>query len=201
MKACFDEAFRRECERIGYPIVLRDTEELLVSLLREKCPKKLLEIGTCIGYSGCLFLSVLPEAQLVTVEIEEEKWRRAKENFAARGYASRVLAILGDCREVVPALSRRFDLIFLDGPKGQYAALLPYLEDLLEDGGMLVADNVCFHGVTAEGFTPPRRDRTVQKNLRQFSAALRADPLLETEFFGTGDGVSVSLKKALSEAR
>ncbi len=194
MKECFDEAFRGECERIGYPIVRRDTEELLVSLLRRYRPRRVLEIGTCVGYSACAMLAAAPEPTLVTVESVEEKWRKAKENFARYGFSERVLAILGDCREVVPALDREFDFVFLDGPKGQYLALFPYIKDLLAPGGVLVADNTDFHGIAAAEEVP-RRDRTVRKNLRGFLSALREDADFSTEFFGTGDGVAVSVKR------
>lgn len=194
MKECFDEAFRAECERIGYPIVRRDTEELLVSLLRTYRPRRILEIGTCVGYSACAILAATPDSALVTVESVEEKWRAAKENFARFGFSERVLAICGDCREVVPALDREFDFVFLDGPKGQYAALYPYVKDLLAPGGVLVADNTDFHGI-AGAENVPRRDRTVRKNLREFLAVLREDPDFSSEFSEIGDGVAVGVKK------
>lgn len=194
MKECFDEAFRVECERIGYPIVRRDTEELLVSLLRTYRPRRILEIGTCVGYSACAILAATPDSALVTVESVEEKWRAAKKNFARFGFSERVLAIWGDCREVVPALDREFDFVFLDGPKGQYLALYPYIKDLLAQGGVLVADNMDFHGI-AGAENVPRRDRTVRKNLREFLAVLREDLDFSSEFSEVGDGVAVGVKK------
>ena len=187
------ESFRRSCEAEGLPIIRRDTEQKLRELIGEKQPRRILEIGTCVGYSGLVLLSCC-EGRLTTVEIREEHYRRAKQVFSEAGVSERVFAILGDCRDVVPNLTQHFDAVFLDGPKGQYLHLWPYLRDLLDPGGMLIADNVDFHGTVHPDVAVPHRDRTRQVNLLRFRDAVFRDPKVKTQYFAIGDGLTVSVR-------
>ena len=188
------EAFRRACERAGYPIIRRETEARIRAILEKLQPPRILEIGTCVGYSGCVMLSSC-RGFLTTVEIDEQKYLAAGENFRKYGDPGRVFRILGDCREVVPLLDRNFEAIFLDGPKGQYPNLLPYLSDLLVPGGVLLADNTEFHGMVSGTGPVERRERTHRANLRKFAEMLRADPQFQTVFYTDGDGMTVSYKR------
>lgn len=186
--------FRRRCEAAGYPVIRPAVERELVRLLAVHRPARMLEIGTCVGYSGCVQLAA-STGRLTTVEAREEHYFAAREAFARLGFAARVQAILGDCREVVPLLTQSFDWIFLDGPKGQYGNLYPYLKSLLLPGGVLIADNTDFHGLVQEGAEAPRRERTHQVNLRRFRETWSADADFSVRWLSVGDGLGVGVKR------
>ncbi|MGN1066212.1 MAG: O-methyltransferase, partial [Candidatus Fimimonas sp.] len=129
------------------PVMLDDTKELLFETVKNACPLRILEIGTAIGYSGIVMLSAAPNATLNTIELDENVAKMAKENFAKAQMSHRVNLFVGDAREIVTQLTGEYDLIFMDGPKGQYEVFLPYLTDVLKVGGTLVCDNVLYKGL------------------------------------------------------
>lgn len=174
------------------PLLLDETAEFLLEFLKDKNFANILEIGTAVGYSGILFLQNQPKANLITIDIDGDIQKVAKQNFENFHLENRVKLLNGDAKEVIRSLNQKFDLIFLDGPKGQYIKYLPYLKTLLNKDGYLVADNILFHGkVRAEGFVP-HKHRTIVVNLRKFIEALQNDENLITEIYEIGDGISIS---------
>lgn len=187
--------FRAEAESAGIPIVRREVETILLRTVERLAPTCILEIGTAVGYSGSAMLSVAPPAcRLYTVEKNEDRVAEARRRFAEQGLADRVTVYEGDATEIVPYLTGRYDLIFLDGPKGQYLHYLPCLCDVLAEGGALVCDNLDFHGMVTEADLG-HKNRTLRVNLLHFRKELQTRPDLQTSFYGVGDGVSVSVKR------
>ena len=178
------------------PVMLDDTKQLLFDEVRQRLPRRILEIGTAIGYSGIVMLSASPEATLNTVELSERSAALARENFRERGMLDRVNIFIGDAREIVPQLTGSYDFIFMDGPKGQYETFFPYLTELLTVGGALVCDNVLYKGLV-EHVPDDKRHKhiTVARNMRAFLQDITADPRFDTELHRVGDGVTVSTKK------
>lgn len=178
------------------PVMLDDTKELLFNVVHEVQPKRILEIGTAVGYSGIVMLLASPEAHLNTMEISEELANIAKQNFAKAGVENRVNIFLGDARELVAQLTGNYDFIFMDGPKGQYEAFLPYLTELLDTGGTLVCDNVLYKGLV-EHVPDDKRHKhiTVARNMHAFLDDITANPRYDTVLHRIGDGVTVSVKK------
>ncbi len=178
------------------PVMLDDTKELLFNVVREVQPKRILEIGTAVGYSGIVMLLASPEAHLNTMEISEELANIARQNFAKAGVENRVNIFLGDARELVAQLTGNYDFIFMDGPKGKYEAFLPYLTELLDTGGTLVCDNVLYKGLV-EHVPEDKRHKhiTVARNMHAFLDDITANPRYATVLHRIGDGVTVSVKK------
>lgn len=174
------------------PVMLDDTKKLLQQLTTENQPKKILEIGTAIGYSGIVMLTSSPKAQLNTIEVDEKSAEMARQNFIQAGVYDRVNLFVGDAKEIVTQLTGKYDFIFLDGPKGQYDCFLPYLIDVLEVGGLLVCDNVLYKGLVEH--VPEHRHKhiTIARNLNRFLDDLNNDNRLTTRLHRTGDGVTVS---------
>lgn len=177
------------------PVVLDEAKELLFQLVSANQPKKILEIGTAIGYSGIVMLTASPYATLNTIEISEQSAAVAKANFAEFALSNRVNIFVGDAREIVPQLTGTYDFVFMDGPKGQYETFFPYLAELLVKGGLLVCDNVLYKGLVEN--IPDKRHKhiTVARNMHAFLEDISADPRFDTELFRVGDGVTVSRKK------
>lgn len=176
------------------PVMLDDTRQMLFDVVSKAQPKRILEIGTAIGYSGIIMLTASPSATLNTIEMDEESVKLAKSNFAQAGLIDKVNFFVGDAREIVHQLTGSYDFIFLDGPKGQYLDFLPYLLEVLQVGGTLVCDNVLFKGLVENQPENGHKKVTIARNLKQFLHQLQTNPTLDTKLYHTGDGVTVSIK-------
>ncbi len=177
------------------PVLFSETERLLDVLVRMKQPRKILEIGTAIGFSGILMLKAAPLATLNTIEKLADSADAARENFRKYGVSDRVNLFEGDAGEIIPMLTGSYDFIFMDGPKGQYPEFYPYLKKLLVSGGVLVCDNVLYKGLV-ENIPENKRHKhiTIARNLHAFLEIISNDPEMSTVTLKIGDGVSVSVK-------
>ena len=175
--------------------MLDDTKELLFATVKEKQPRRILEIGTAIGYSGIVMLSASELATLNTIELDERTAELARANFKEFGFDKRVNIFVGDAREIIPVLTGSYDFIFLDGPKGQYENFFPYLTDLLDVGGTLVCDNVLYKGLV-EHVPDNKRHKhiTVARNMRTFLLDITTNERYSTTLHRIGDGVTISKK-------
>jgi len=177
-----------------FPVLGAESAGLLrviVTLLR---PKRILEIGTNIGYSGTVMLQAAPDAMLFTIEMDEDTANMARENFASVGVGDRVQILRGRAEDILPYIKDEYDLIFLDGPKGQYLYLSTLLLPMLKRGGVLVCDNVLFRGMVSGKRKTTARKRTLVKKLDEFLRFISNSPELETSIIPIGDGMSVSYK-------
>ena len=117
---------RKEAEENKVPIILRDTEDLLESLVLLKKPKKILEIGAAVGYSSSFFASLDENIKVTTIEADEKTYEIAKANIHKLGYEERITLLLGDAREVLANLNEAkdndYDLVFIDAAKSHYKA-------------------------------------------------------------------------------
>jgi predicted O-methyltransferase YrrM len=188
----------REGRSEGLPLVYPDTGALLHTLARASGAKRILEIGTAIGYSTLWMATALPaDGALITMEYDAARAARARDHFAAAGCAGRVSVIVGDATRFLHKVSGPFDLIFQDGDKKLYEPMLDRLVALLRPGGLLVADNILWNGEVIPGYVADRKysDEDTAA-IVAFSRRLAADPRLYTSFLQVGDGVSVSVKLA-----
>ena len=183
---------RKEALDKGIPVADDETLNFLLTLLSAIQPKKILEIGTAVGLSAIAMSQTLPESKITTIEFEEDRDLKAKENFALFGVESRITPHLGDAGEILPMMSGEYDFIFLDGPKAQYGNYLFDLKRLLKKGGTLFSDDVLLYGwVDGKEPTPWKRHVIVEK-IRNFLEKISADPDFTTSVLDIGDGVAVS---------
>lgn len=186
-------ALEAEAAAGGVPIIRAEEREALLRAAAEARPRRILEIGTAIGYSALLLAERFPEAAVDTVELDEKRRARALRAVEEAGAAGRVRCLAGDAAEVIPRLSGPYDFLYLDGPKGQYLAHLRLAEPLLSDRAVIAADNVLFRGlVRAEG-PVPHRYRTIVTRLRDYIAYVEAH--YDTEIDTAGDGLAVSRRR------
>ena len=177
------------------PFIRDESAKILFDICQKEKPKNILEIGTAVGYSALLMLEGAKESFVTTIEKDEKRVQEAKVNFEKNGVKERVDLIVGDAGEVLPQLEdegKEFDLIFLDGPKGQYLRYLPHLKKMLCKGGLLVADNVLLHGwVKGEEFVK-HKHRSMVVNLRKFLKALEEDCDFDSKLLEIEDGMTIS---------
>lgn len=191
-KLMFDEIEKSARERY-IPVILDDSKEELINLVRQIKPKRILEIGTAIGYSGSLMLNEEKGAVLDTIELLEERQCEAKANFEKFGVASRVNSYLGDAMEMIPNIikGKTYDLIFIDGPKSKYKQYLDLVKDNIAVGGYVFCDNVLFRGMVMNGKKPPHKFRTIVVGLRKFLDYIQNNSDFCTEIKEKGDGIAI----------
>ena len=187
------QARREDALRRGIPVADDETLNFLVVLLQAIQPKRILEVGTAVGLSGAAMLSVCPNARLTTMELEEERYLEAKQNFADFGISERVNANMGDAGEILAMMDGEYDFVFLDGPKAQYEKYLFDLKRLMKPGATLFADDVLLYGwVSGEEPTPHKRQSIVDK-IRSYLNTITADKDFSTSVIDIGDGVALSI--------
>jgi predicted O-methyltransferase YrrM len=188
----------REGRAEGLPLVDPATGALLHTLALGCGAARILEIGTCIGYSTLWLATALPpDGQLISMEYDAARAARAREHLAAAGYADRISVIVGDARRFLHKVAGPFDLIFQDSDKQLYAPMVDRLVELLRPGGVLVADNVLWNGEVVPGYVARKKysDEDTAA-IAGFSTRVAGDPRLYTSFVPVGDGVSISVKRA-----
>lgn len=184
---------RKEALDREIPVADDETLQFLLLTVKALQPKRILEIGTAVGLSGSAMLLACPEARLTTMELEEDRYLEAKENFASLGIKDRVTAYLGDAGEILAMMDGEYDFVFLDGPKAQYEKYLFDLKRLMKKGATLFADDVLLYGwVSGEEPTPQKRHSIVDK-IRSYLHTVTNDSELITSVLDVGDGVALSV--------
>jgi predicted O-methyltransferase YrrM len=190
------ESIRAEGLAAGLPLVDAATARLLRALIISLGARRILEVGTAIGYSAtCMALALPADGQLLTMEMDAGRAETARQNFVRAGVDGRVSVIVGDASRFLHKVAGPFDLIFQDGSKQLYEPLLDRLVDRLRPGGVLVTDNVLWHGEVVEGFVDPaERDPRDTEAIRHYNNRLASETRLFTAFLPVGDGVALSVK-------
>ena len=191
------ERIEAEALAARVPIIRKETQSFLKTLLVMHKPRKVLEIGTAVGFSALLMSAYLPEGgHITTIENYEKRIPIARENFRQAGKEGVISLIQGDALAVMKELTEAYDLIFMDAAKGQYIHYLPEAVRLLAPGGVLVSDNVLQGGDVLESrFAVERRDRTIHSRMREYLYELKHHDQLQTSFLPLGDGVALSVRK------
>jgi predicted O-methyltransferase YrrM len=190
------EIARRGAEQ-DLPLIDAEVGLLLRVLAMAIGAKRILEIGTAIGYSGIWLAGALPvDGMLVTLEMDQARARVARENFARAALADRVSVVVGDAQRMLAKVSGPFDLIFQDGDKKLYTPLLDRLVALLRPGGLLITDNVLWDGEVVPGFkNAPERNADDTRAIAEYNERLNAHPELVTATVPLRDGVAIAVKR------
>ena len=190
------DSIARGNESRGLPLVDAEVGALLRVLATAIDARRILEIGTAIGYSGIWLAGALPpDGMLITLEMDETRAKEARDNFARAGLSDRTSVIAGDAKLKIAKVSGPFDLIFQDGDKRLYAPLLDRLVGLLRPRGVLVTDNVLWNGEVVPGFNAnPTQNPDDTRAIADYNERLAAHPQLRTAIVPLRDGVSISVK-------
>ena len=187
------EDFAREN---GVPIVQKETGVFLEFMTSMKKPKKILELGTAVGFSSILmYESAGTDPEIVTIERDENMIEMAKINLERFNLSDKIKIEQGDCLEVLERLDDKFDLIFMDAGKGHYNHFLPHCLRLLKEDGIIVADNVLFRGMVASQELVKRRKITIVKRMRTYLDLVTSDESLITSVIPMGDGIAVTKRR------
>ena len=172
-------------------------QSFLKFLMAAARPKRILEVGTAVGFSALLMCEYNPEpCQIITIENYEKRIPIARENFKKAGKEGQIELLEGDAAKILPTLTEPFDFIFMDAAKGQYIHFLDDVLRLMKPGSVLVSDNVLQGGDIIEShYAVERRNRTIYKRMREYLYELKHNDKLLTSVIPLGDGVTVSVRK------
>lgn len=191
------DELEREALAAHVPVIRKEMQSFLKVLLCIKRPLRILEVGTAVGFSALFMAEYHPgDFHITTIENYEKRVTVARENFRRAGREDEITLLFGDAGEILPGLSGPYDFIFMDAAKGQYLTFLPEILRLLDDGGVLVSDNVLQDGDILESrFAVTRRNRTIHKRMRDYLYRLTHHEELVTAVLPAGDGITVSTKQ------
>ena len=176
------------------PIIMDDTLEVIADILTKIKPKNILEIGAAVGYSAMCFSEYLQDGgKIDTIERDEERIIQAKENFVKVGVEDKIKLYEGDAVEILPTLNGKYDMVFIDAAKGKYPFFLEQALRMLNDKGVIIADNVLYKGYVMSDYNK-HKQRTAVRNLREYIARVNEDANLDTEILEVGDGLAISYK-------
>ncbi|HWQ72993.1 MAG TPA: O-methyltransferase [Desulfitobacteriaceae bacterium] len=179
------------------PIITPSVGNYLAGLVRISKARRILEIGTAIGYSTLWLAraSAQTGGRITTIDLNIDRLTRALKYFEQAGVAERIVALAGDARAILPALDGTFDFVFIDAAKGEYLEYLELVYPLLNQGGLLVVDNVLFRGWVVPGAVFEAKYNRLVNGVREFLQKLCADSQFETSILPLGDGLAVSIKQ------
>ena len=183
---------RKYAKENNVPIMNSQTKELIVSILQIKKPKTILEIGTAIGYSSLCF-SKYTDAEITTIELDKKTASIAKENF--KKYNVNVNLINDDAMKALRNINQGFDFVFIDANKSRYLDYFKMTSKLLNEGGIIIADNVLFRGEVSNDNIMEKRKNTLVKRLRNFLSYITDLEDFTTSVIPIGDGLTLSVRR------
>lgn len=168
---------------------------VLLEVVQEVKPHRVLELGTAIGYSAILIAhNGAPDIQITSMELIEKRLEASAHFIARSPYADRIKVIPGDAGESVANLppDAKFDFVYIDAAKGQYPDYFRKVYPHLTEDAVVLADNVLFRGYVEHEAGVPRRMRTIAKRLREYIDMVTNHPEFDTVIRKDGDGLAVS---------
>ena len=177
------------------PIIKDETQQFICERIEEIAKIKprvhVLEIGSAIGYSAIQFARTVENVFVTTIEIDIDRHLKAQQNVSDSGLKDRITTVYGDA--LVTQIDGQFDLIFIDAAKAQYIKFFEKYKENLADGGIIISDNLSFHGMVEDlSLTNNYSTKKLVKKIQKYIEFLKTNPDFTTEFFKCGDGISVS---------
>lgn len=171
------------------PILLDDSLEFITKKLDEIKPSRILEIGTAIGFSAIWFSKYLSkDGRIDTIEIESLRVEQAIKNIEKVGVEDKIRVLEGDALEILPYLTEKYDVVFIDAAKGKYNEFFEHAMRLSKKGGYIIADNVLYKGMVQSDYNK-HKQRTAVTKLRTFINTVLSEERLDAELFDIGDGL------------
>lgn len=178
------------------PIINENGLRVLEAAVAAKRPKRVLEIGTAIGYSA-LYIAANSAAgvEITTLELDPIRAEQARGFWQRSIYNDQIHQLVGDAGQLMLQLEGQYDLVFIDAAKGQYPDYFRKVYPYLAEDAVVIADNVLFRGYVLDEVPVPRRFRTIVKRLREYIGLVTESEEFITEIHRDGDGLAVSQRR------
>jgi len=181
-------------EEKNIPIMQKKGIDFLCKIISKSDVKSILEIGTAIGYSAIKMALVNEDINVTSIERDQDRYIEALKNIKKAKLDKRINVIYKDALDV--KIKGKYDLIFIDAAKGQYIKFFEKFKENLNPGGIIISDNLSFHGLVEQ------KERIESRNLRQLVGKIKKyieflenNKEFKTKFYKVGDGIAVSLKE------
>lgn len=189
----------KEIEEYGrtnkIPILLDDSLMYISHLLEKIKPRRILEIGTAIGFSAISFSKYLTDdGRIDTIEIEALRVEQALNNIEKVGVSDKIRVMEGDALDILPYLNELYDVVFIDAAKGKYNEFFEHALRLCKQGGYIIADNVLYKGMVQSDYNK-HKQRTAVNKLRSFIEMVSNHEKLESQLLDIGDGLMICKMK------
>ena len=187
------EDIKRKALEEHIPIIMDDTLEVIEDIFKKEQPKRILEIGTAVGYSAICFVKASSSDDVVvdTIELDEERAKEAVRNIKDMGMEKNILVHVGNAVDILPTMDGEYDVVFIDAAKGKYPFFLEQAIRLVRPNGIILADNILYKGYVMSDYNK-HKQRTAVRNLREYIREATENACLETEILEVGDGLAVS---------
>lgn len=186
---------RETYQKILQPIMLSGPYQGRVLSMISKLvrPQTILELGTFTGYATlCLAEGLREHGEIHTIDNNEELVDFQRKYFDRSAYGTQIFQHLGNALDIIPTLDLTFDLVFIDADKPNYSNYFHLVIDKLNPGGIILSDNVLWHGKVIE----PLNDKDVStKSVMEFNTLLKDDQRIETVVLPIRDGLTISRKR------
>lgn len=182
-------------DKNNIPIMMSDGIEFLTDFIKKNNVKRILEIGSAIGYSAIRMALVSDDIHVVTIERDVLRYNEALKNINDFDLSDRIKIILGDALEC--SIDGEFDLIFIDAAKAQYIKFFEKYKVNLSKNGVIISDNLSFHGMVdnIDSITNRNTKQLVGKIVKYIDF-LKNNLEFDTEFISIGDGIGISRRKS-----
>ena len=176
------------------PIMQKRGINFLCKLIKKNDVKSILEIGSAIGYSSIKMALLDKNIKITTIERDEIRYLEAIKNIKKCNVEDQITLILGDALDV--EIDGKFDLIFIDAAKSQYIKFFNKYSKNLNNNGIIISDNMDFHGFVKNPEKIRNRNlRQLVNKIKKYILFLKENTDFETKFYKTGDGIAVSVKR------
>ena len=177
------------------PIIEKESIAFIMKYIKKNNIKNILEIGSAIGYSTILMASALPDVTVTTIERDEARYMECLKNVKKCGFEKKINVVFQDALDV-NLTGVKYDMIFIDAAKGQYIKFFEKFKYFLNDGGVIITDNLKFHGYVGKSKEIESKNlRGLAQKIEDYIEFLKNNQEFETNFYDVGDGLSVSVRK------
>jgi len=191
-----DKEIRAYGKENKVPITLDDTLSFLLKTINENDCKEILEIGTAIGFGSIAIAENTECYHIDTLEINEERFNVANQNIKNKNLQNKISTFLTDAKEFLLNCNKKYDFVYLDGPKGQYINYLPLITKILNKDGIIFADNLNFHGMVTGEIEVSKGCRAMIKGLKNYINEITTNPIYDSKIYTEiGDGVGITKLK------
>ena len=144
------------------PIIMDDTLEVIKKILENNKPRKILEIGTAVGYSAACFVKYAEDCIVDTIEIDEERAKEAIKNVKDMEIQEKINIMIGNAVDILPTLNPGYDIVFIDAAKSKYSIFLEEGIRLINNEGIIIADNVLYKGYVMSDYNKHKQRTAVR---------------------------------------
>ena len=188
------EDLEKYAKENNVPIMLKSGIDYLTKYIKDNNVKNILEIGSAIGYSAIKMTLVNSDISVTTIERDINMYNEAVKNINAFNLSNQIKIINADALDA--DIIGKFDLIFIDAAKSQYIKFFEKYKHNLEDGGVIITDNLDFHGLVLDDSSCSRNTKQLVRKIRNYIDFLKNNEEFDTEFISLGDGISISKRVA-----